>query len=170
MPKTLFKDPEDSDGLHLPPGIAELEQFYAPMKNLSKPLPSFGAGTYSEKMPIPRPLANWNEIESFKNRTHNKREDDAESEICSVIIPPPLAPVQSHAILENSLGHKIPIGAPRTPARTAKFSCPPPILPARQNSKLTMINTSKPNSQIYANLNRSSLMSTGSSEESSGSS
>ena len=170
MPKTLFKDPEDSDGLHLPPGIAELEQFYAPMKNLSKPLPSFGAGTYSEKMPIPHPLANWNEIESFKNRTHNKREDDAESEICSVIIPPPLAPVQSHAILENSLGHKIPIGAPRTPARTAKFSCPPPILPARQNSKLTMINTSKPNSQIYANLNRSSLMSTGSSEESSGSS
>ena len=72
------------------------------------------------------------------------REIDAESEICSVIIPPPLPPVQSHAVLEKSLG--IPI--PRTPARTPKFSTtstgsttsggsmPAPPLPTRTSSKL----------------------------------
>ena len=117
-------------------------------------------------------------------------EVDTESEICSVIIPPLLPPVQSHAILEKSLGHEIPI--PRTPARTPKFSTgssastssstsgslpPPPPLPTRTSSKLSLQRPRKTTGNgniggIYANfsLNRTSLMSTGSSEESSGSS
>ena len=89
-------------------------------------------------------FSNWNQIEAIKNINRGNREIDTESEICSVIIPPPLPPVQSHAVLEKSLG--IPI--PRTPARTPKFSTtstgsttsggsmPAPPLPTRTSSKL----------------------------------
>ena len=95
---------EDNEGLYLPPGIEELESLYAPMKNLSRPLPS--AKNYSNHgtMPLPHPLSNWNQIEALKKMNRGRPEDDTESEICSVIIPPPLPPVQSHAILEKSLG------------------------------------------------------------------
>ena len=154
MPKTLFKDPEDSDGLHLPPGIQELESLYAPMKNLSQPLPS--ARNYSDAiMPLPHPLDNhW--------RPRGRDEDEA-SEICSVIIPPPLPPVQSHAVLEKSLGHELPSAA-KTPSRSAKFSTSsssstgplsPPALPQRTNSKLSLQRSNaKPHHQnIYANAN-----------------
>merc|ERR1712223_1166475 len=192
MPRTLFKNTEDSDGLHLPPVIEELEHLYAPMKNLSVHLPSYSDP--NQRMPLPHPLmSNWNDIEAFKNRRAeketasggalSKREDDQESEICSVIIPPLLPPVQSHAILEKSLGHEIsiqPRGTPVPNKRTPKFGNAggphsAPVLPTRTHSKLTMPHThqhhQKPvNTGIYANLNRSSLMSTGSSEESSGSS
>lgn len=174
--RTLFKDSADVDGLHLPPGIEELETLYAPMKNLSRPLPS--ATKYSgQSMPAPHPIGthwtNWNELNIKKG---GMREEDQESEICSVIadIPPPLPPVQSHAVLEKSLGHEIP-PIPRTPARQHKFSVPP--LPPRTSSKLSMrpcqlsVNH---NNAVYANsksvLHRTSLMSTGSSEGSSGSS
>ena len=107
--------------------------------------------------PLPNPLmSNWNDIEAFKNRRENgggalsKRDEDQESEICSVIIPPPLAPIQSHAILEKSLGHEIPPIQPRgTPAThkrsTLKFGgnnnggpYSAPTLPTRTHSKLTM--------------------------------
>ena len=73
----MFK--EDNEGLYLPPGIEELESLYAPMKNLSRPLPS--AKHYSDHsstadgtMPIPHPLCNWNQIEALKkiNRGHNR--------------------------------------------------------------------------------------------------
>ena len=146
MPKTLFKDQEDSDGLHLPPGIQELESLYAPMKNLSRPLPT--AHNYSESiMPLPHPLG--------------LRDEDEMSEICSVIIPPPLPPVQSHAVLEKSLGHEL---VPRTPGRSAKFSSSssgysngpisPPALPQRTNSKLSLQRSKHSNHQnIYANAN-----------------
>ncbi len=183
---------EDLDGLHLPPGIEELETLYAPMKNLSRPLPS--ASNYSEHtMPIPAPLmSNWNEISALKSAVKSLEDADAQSEICSVMadMPPPPAPVQSHAVLEKSLGHEIPL----TPARTPKFSTSsngssgsscssfhPPPLPKRVSSKLTLKQQAQQQSSrpqhlnIYANsktvmMNRSSLMSTGSSEESSGSS
>ena len=107
--------------------------------------------------PLPHPLmSNWNHIEDFKNRRENgggalsKRDEDQESEICSVIIPPLLAPIQSHAILEKSLGHEIPPIQPRgTPAThkrsTLKFGGnnnggphSAPTLPTRTHSKLTM--------------------------------
>jgi len=192
MPRNLFKNTEDSDGLHLPPGIEELENYYAPMKNLSMHLPNY-SDPNQRMPPLPHPLmSNWNDIETFKNRRGNgggalsKRDEDQESEICSVIIPPLLAPIQSHAILEKSLGHEIPPIQPRgTPAThkrsTLKFGGnnnggphSAPTLPTRTHSKLTMqqhthIQSVNPTG-IYANLNRSSLMSTGSSEESSGSS
>ena len=73
----MFK--EDNEGLYLPPGIEELESLYAPMKNLSRPLPS--AKHYSDHsstadgtMPIPHPLCNWNQIEALKkiNRGHHR--------------------------------------------------------------------------------------------------
>jgi len=117
------------------------------------------------------------------------RDDDAESEICSVIadIPPPLAPVQSHAVLEESLGHHLP----PLPRNVQKLSVgggdgwgkTPPLPPRRTSSKLSLTSpaggkggrgasTSSEGGGIYANsmVNRSSLMSTGSSGESSGSS
>lgn len=191
LPRSLFKDSEDSDGLHLPPGIQELESLYAPMKNLSRPLPSALNYPQHETMPHPHPLSNWNELNVLKSM--KMLDDDQESEICSVIIPPPLPPIQSHAILEKSLGHEILVH-PRTPAnnsRTPKFSnsssissssssATAPALPRRISSKLSLVRPlQRPNqltvNTIYANtktmmLNRSSLMSTGSSEESSGSS
>lgn len=70
------------------PGMDELESLYAPMKNLLEPLPN---ARYDDvKMPEPHPLFG----------VSSKRDDeDLESEVCSVIIPPPLPPVQSHAVL-----------------------------------------------------------------------
>lgn len=47
------------------------------------------------------------------------------SEICSVMgeMPPIPAPVQSHALLEESLGHEIPfVHLPRTPMARPKFT------------------------------------------------
>ena len=78
----------------------------------------------------------------------SKREDDQESEICSVIIPPPLPPIQSHAVLEKSLGHEIPPiqprGTPATHKRSDRFrNAGPhfaPALPTRTNSKYIMQN------------------------------
>ena len=101
-------------------------------------------------------------------------------------MPPCPAPVQSHAILEESLGHQIPIAPlPRTPMRRPKFSgldlgkIAPPLPPRRTSSKLSLFSSGRPNhlnlsrecGAIYANAvpNRSSLMSTGSSEGSSSS-
>ena len=93
--------------------------------------------------------------------TPSKREDDQESEICSVIIPPPLPPIQSHAVLEKSLGHEIPPiqprGTPATHKRLTKFgNAGPhsaPVLPARTHSKLTMHykvkHTVKPVLRVY---------------------
>ena len=107
-------------------------------------------------MPQPNPLtSNWNDIEAFKSRRDNngvpggallKRDEDQESEICSVIIPPLLPPIQSHAILEKSLGHEIPPiqprGTPATHKRSLKFGNggphSAPALPTRTHSKLTI--------------------------------
>lgn len=171
MPKTLFKDQEDSDGLHLPPGIQELESLYAPMKNLLRPLPSM-SHNYSDDaiMPLPHPLNNWNEVGQVgcSGLLKMPRDEDETSEICSVIIPPPLPPVQSHAVLEKSLGHELP--SSKTPSRSAKFSTsssagsstgplsPPPVLPQRTNSKLSLQRSNKHSTlvhhqNIYANAN-----------------
>ena len=95
-PEKVSRELEDVDGLHLPPGIAELENLYAPMKNLSHHLPSNQNSSTSS----------WRQIEPFKVSRPQKQPQeirDDESEICSVIIPPPLAPVQSHSILGNLL-------------------------------------------------------------------
>lgn len=138
-----------------------MENLYAPMRNLSRHLPSNEGKTST---------TNWNEVEAFKSLRIAKNEDE-ESEICSVIIPPPLPPVQSHAVLEKSLGHEIPV-VPRTPSTLNRSLHHPPTLPKRTNSKLLATIKSPKSStanQIYANLNRSSLMSTGSSEGSSSS-
>lgn len=152
------------------PGIRELEMLYAPMKNLSRPLP----GQSHLRSPPPnsssrvaaldalelRPL-DWKLQPLTITEDHRRRDDDQESEICSVIadIPPPLAPVQSHALLEESLGHVIP-PLPRTPARTQKFrgssdwAKSPPLPPRRTSSKLSLL-PSRPSHLnvdcIYAN-------------------
>eukprot|EP00094_Tigriopus_californicus_P004278 TCALIF_04124-PA protein Name:"Similar to IQSEC1 IQ motif and SEC7 domain-containing protein 1 (Homo sapiens)" AED:0.58 eAED:0.58 QI:0/0/0/0.5/1/1/2/0/1006 len=163
-------------GSVMPPGIHELETLYAPMKNLMSPLPN--ARKYSgNTMPALHPLLNFRSNEPLSPRV---RDDDLESEACSVIfdVPPPLPPIQSHAILQESLGHEIP----RNPLRSQKigdWSMKAPPLPpkrfeegsARRPSHLDLApNPSPVNTGIYANANsvlhRSSLMSTGSSENS----
>ncbi len=177
--------------LLLPPGIRELETLYAPMKNLSEPLPSARESGFltTGAMPAPHPI--WGAARVSPD------DDDARSEACSVVIPPALPPVQSHAVLEESLGHHLP----RTPLRTPKFpewGKTPPVPPRRTNSKLSLDQQNQQQQQprpkhlslsgtdstssaasssagggaVYANvskalLNRTSLMSTGSSENSS---
>ena len=111
------------------------------------------------------------------------REDDLESvSACSVIadIPPPPAPVQSHALLEEGLGLELP----RTPMlrqSSQKWSSrvtptPPPTLPRnaaqRRPGQLTLQRKeSSPSASAayagdapHAHGHRASLMSTGSSE------
>lgn len=163
-------------GSVMPPGIHELETLYAPMKNLMSPLPN--ARKYSgNTMPALHPLLNFRSSEPLGQRA---RDDDLESEACSIIfdVPPPLPPIQSHAILQESLGHEIP----RNPLRTQKigdWSMKPPPLPPKRFDEGSMRrpshldlgkNPSPVNTGIYANANsvlhRSSLMSTGSSENS----
>ncbi len=187
------KSPSNSPEKLLPPGIKELETLYAPMKDLSEPLPGAACGNIGSVMPRPHPIWNSSNVGLVRpiNQHHHQRDDDQESEICSVIIPPSLPPVQSHAVLE---------GLPRTPIRSPKFpdwnkqtsstssaSTCPPVPPKRTNSKLSLLprpsylglNSNEANnantSVIYANvskamLHRTSLMSTGSSENSSGNS
>ncbi len=180
------KSNSSSPDKSLPPGIRELETLYAPMKNLNEPLPGASRGADFRMPPLPHhphhPM--WNNA-----NLPRPRDDDAESEVCSVVIPPALPPVQSHAILESSLGHQLP----RTPLRAPKFpggvSVNPPVPPRRTNSKLSLEQqqqqqqqpprpkhlslSSDPNGgAVYANvskalLHRTSLMSTGSSENSS---
>ena len=149
-----MKNTEDSDILYLPPGVEELENYYAPMKNLSMHLPNY----HNQRMfPLPNPIiSSWNEMETFKNRRENgggvlsKIDDDQESEICSVIIPPLLAPIQSHTNLEKSLGDEIPpippMGTPTTHKPSTlkigennnKGPRSAPTLPTMTHSKLTM--------------------------------
>ena len=198
----------------LPPGIHELESLYAPMKNLMHPLPN--ARKYSgHSMPLPHPLLDREQrgvaaLPTYPAAYQGRRPSPPEEDEISVIsvvndIPPPLPPVQSHAVLQESLGHEIP----RTPLlRTAQphssrnklfkpvldtsdWGKTPPLPPKRTSSKLSLLpppaasSTSANNSPrprhlsldpngsagIYANtkslLHRSSLMSTGSSENSS---
>ena len=161
-----------------PPGIQELETLYAPMKNLMQPLPN--ARRYSgATMPQPHPLSDL----GHPRLPLRPREDDLESvSACSVIadIPPPPAPVQSHALLEESLGHELP----RTPMLRQQHQqrwsnrvtpTPPPTLPRQSmqrpghlklhKSQIGSSSSSSP-SAIYSNdaHHRASLMSTGSSE------
>ena len=155
-----------------PPGIQELETLYAPMKNLMQPLPN--ARRYSGvTMPQPHPLSDFGHPRLQPQR---HRDDDLESvSACSVIadIPPPPAPVQSHALLEESLGHELP----RTPMmrqqqRWSNRVTPtaPPTLPRKatmQRPGLLKLRKSQVEpSVIYSNdaHHRASLMSTGSSE------
>lgn len=105
----------------LPPGIQELESLYAPMKNLLHPLPN--ARKYSgHSMPLPHPLerdgcrdavAALPTYPSAYPRGRSSPPEEDEISVISVVndIPPPLPPVQSHAVLQESLGHEIP----RTP-------------------------------------------------------
>ena len=163
-----------------PPGIQELETLYAPMKNLMQPLPN--ARRYSgATMPQPHPLSDLGGGHHPRLQPLLRpREDDLESvSACSVIadIPPPPAPVQSHALLEESLGHELPRtpmlrqphqGQPRWSNRVTPT--PPPTLPrkAMQRPGLLRLQAEPPSSPsaIYANdaHHRASLMSTGSSE------
>ena len=151
----IEEDDIPSTSSRVPPAIRELESLYAPMKNLLQPLPN-AERHFGHSMPRPHPL-------SWQQQQQQPRQDDQESEVCSVIadIPPPPAPVQSHAILEESLGKELP----RTPmmrqqqrwgstSRATPTPTPPPVVPNPQSP------------DVYANLHRSSLMSTGSSENS----
>ena len=167
-----------------PPGIQELETLYAPMKNLMQPLPN--ARRYSGvTMPQLHPLSDLGHPHHLHHpRQHylpqRPREDDLESvSACSVIadIPPPPAPVQSHALLEESLGHELP----RTPMlrqqQQQRWSnrvtpMPPPSLPRQAMQRpghLKLHKSQLVESSSYSNHDahahhRASLMSTGSSE------
>ena len=159
--KAVDDDPAmELENLRLPQGIEELEKMYAPMKNLTRPLPTntkdWGA------FPTPHPL-------------NGGRDDDQESEVCSVIadIPPPPAPVQSHALLEETFGHQLPPIVRKTMSSEGSLGKTPPLPPRRTSSKLSLLVSRGSSCGIYANsslINRASLMSTGSSGESSGSS
>ena len=96
---------------------------YAHMKNLSAPLPNVTSlSSRSPLLSMPEP--GW----TARDVTMTSRDDDQESEICSVIadIPPPPAQVKSHALLQESLlGH--PHFANPTPPHSAP--CPPPPQP-----------------------------------------
>jgi len=175
-----------STGL-LPPGIEELESLYAPMKNLLEPLPNQIAPSSNGSMPEPHPI--WTYPGLPPRMSPPRKDDDQVSVVSSVVIPPPLPPVQSHAVLESSIGH-----LPRTPLRQSKFSkvVAPPAPPKRASSKTSLADNQQSSSHrhrpqhlglspqpshfeasqnVYANakaiLHRSSLMSTGSSENSS---
>eukprot|EP00095_Tigriopus_kingsejongensis_P009859 snap_masked-scaffold853_size88743-processed-gene-0.8 protein:Tk09859 transcript:snap_masked-scaffold853_size88743-processed-gene-0.8-mRNA-1 annotation:"iq motif and sec7 domain-containing protein 2 isoform x6" len=168
-----------------PPGIQELETLYAPMKNLLSQLPN--ARKYSgNTMPALHPLSDFRTNESFVLSPRATRDDDLESEACSVIfdVPPPLPPIQSHAILQESLGHEIPRRSHKMLSDWSVASKGPPVPPKRvlssnsgAGSKMMVLrpnhlnlsqSPSPSHSGIYANaaLHRSSLMSTGSSENS----
>lgn len=78
---TLPRTPPKVDGLvtsssRVPRGIEELEMLYAPMKNLSMPLPN--ARKYSgTSMPQPHPLVDWrNELQIVEDFERRKSSDD----------------------------------------------------------------------------------------------
>ena len=173
--------------------IADVEKMYLAMKNLNDPLPSAGeaGNSASGKMPA---LYNLNRMHSAPGGPASSL--SMESLVCSVMgdIPPPPAPVKSHAVLEYSLGHSIPI-SPRTPGTMRKFDSTlgsswspsktnpcmtslPPLPPKRSSSRVGDLN--KPgnlnltDTSIYSRPkllpDRTSLMSTGSSDSGTGSS
>lgn len=172
MPRRSSKISFNGDVLESfkPAGIEELETLYAPMRNLLHSLPcnNNDSATFGGSMPPP----------------HDFRvAEDDEISLASCSVPPPPAPVLSHAVLERSLGHEIP-RTPLMPMRTAmnweKAGSPPPPLPPKRTcsavppSALRLCQNSG-GGIIYANANvcnnRSSLMSTdGSSSNSSTSS
>ena len=152
------------------------------MKNLNCPLPSQQLPASQDKMPA---LHN---VPGLETAATSQSMDD----LCSVIgdIPPSMAPVQSHAVLEYSLGHSIPL-APRTPASARKFESPgwspaksphplPPVPPKRSASRVgdlsrpSNLNLPAQDHSIYSRPrlipDRTSLMSTGSSDSGTGSS
>ena len=156
--------------------IADVEKMYLAMKNLTTPLPSAGNNN-NGRMPAPY---NLNRMNSAPVTSLSM-----ESLVCSVMgdIPPPPAPVKSHAVLEYSLGHSIPL-SPRTPGTMRKFDSSwspskthpglalPPLPPKRSSSRVGDLN--RPNNlnvtdtSIYSKPklmpDRTSLMSTGSSD------
>jgi len=71
-----------SSGCRVPRGIEELEMLYAPMKNLSVPLPN--ARKYSgNTMPKPHPLIDWrNELQIVEDFERRKSCDDDQVKIC----------------------------------------------------------------------------------------
>ena len=164
--------------------IADVEKMYMAMKNLNNPLPSNTSRPSDGKMPA---LYNLNKMPGSNLVTSLSME----SLVSTVMgdIPPPPPPVQSHAVLEHGLGHAIPI-SPRTPGTIRKmnsgvspWSSPtkpglslPPLPPKRSSSRVGDLN--KPHNlnltdNIYSRPklmpDRSSLMSTGSSDSGTGS-
>ena len=162
--------------------LADVEKLYTAMKNLNCPLPSQQLPASQDKMPA---LHN---VPGLETAATSQSMDD----LCSVIgdIPPSMAPVQSHAVLEYSLGHSIPL-APRTPASARKFESPgwspaksphplPPVPPKRSASRVgdlsrpSNLNLPAQDHSIYSRPrlipDRTSLMSTGSSDSGTGSS
>ena len=86
---------------------------YAHMKNLSAPLPNVTTTTSrTPLLSMPEP-SGWS--------ASQRRDDDQESEICSVIadIPPPPAQVKSHALLQEGMLH--PFAATATPTLQQAF-------------------------------------------------
>ncbi len=179
-PQRLFQSlPRRRTPDRTPPGIEELEKLYAPMRDLLRPLP--GAEIREN---VPR----------FTSLQVD-RDEDLESEAASVVIPPPLAPVQSHALLEElpKLTQATSVDWRKTPLNQSHTlleeshqltklgqqldwrKTPPPLPPRRSSSKPSLFKKKLPESSsgIYANAkmlahnHRSSLMSTGSSENSS---
>ena len=155
----------------------DLEKLYSAMKNLTCPLPN--SPGISDKMPA------LHSVPGVEAPATSHSMDD----LCSVIgdIPPSMAPVQSHAVLEFGLGHTIPL-APRTPASARKLDWSPaksahplpPIPPKRTASRVgelgrpSNLNLPSHDHSIYSRPrlvpDRSSLMSTGSSDSGTGSS
>ena len=151
------------------------------MKNLNSPLPSHQLPASQDKMPA------LHTVPGLETGASHSVDD-----LCSVMgdIPPSMAPVQSHAVLEYSLGHSIPL-APRTPATARKVESPgwspaksphplPPVPPKRSASRVgdlgrpANLNLPAQDHSIYSRPrlmpDRSSLMSTGSSDSGTGSS
>ena len=166
--------------------IADVEKLYLAMKNLASPLPN--AGAIGNKMPTPFNLNRMASTGASVGGLSNSL--SMESLVCSVMgdIPPPCPQVQSHAVLEYSLGHSIPI-SPRTPGTMRKYDQSqsgwsplkpgltlPPLPPKRSSSRIGDLNRPSNlnnDNSIYSRPkilpDRTSLMSTGSSDSGTGS-
>ena len=162
--------------------IADVERMYMAMKQLSSPLPGQRMADGSQRMPQPHVLP---------GGAGGHLSQSMESVVTSVMgdIPPPPPPVQSHAVLEFSLGHSIPV-SPRTPGAQRRLFTDtwsphkspglslPPLPPKRSSSRVADLgcrpsNLNLHDTSIYSRPrllpDRTSLMSTGSSDSGTGS-
>merc|ERR1719232_319589 len=164
--------------------IADVERMYMAMKQLSSPLPGQRMADGGQRMPQPHMMT--------PHVSGGHLSQSMESVVTSVMgdIPPPCPQVQSHAVLEVGLGHAIPV-SPRTPGAqrrlyTGETWSPhkpglslPPLPPKRSSSRVGDLGGQRPSNlnlhdtSIYSRPrvlpDRTSLMSTGSSDSGTGS-
>merc|ERR1719232_2267553 len=158
---------------------------YMAMKQLSSPLPGQRIADGGQRMPQPHMMPD-------PHVSGGHLSQSMESVVTSVMgdIPPPCPQVQSHAVLEVGLGHAIPV-SPRTPGAqrrlyTGETWSPhkpglslPPLPPKRSSSRVGDLGGQRPSNlnlhdtSIYSRPrvlpDRTSLMSTGSSDSGTGS-